>query len=215
MTLSSTVGGSPQSVITNETGTYQFSQITPGQYTFREAFPVSRHSLELSSCGPVTRTSKMPPLRGAHRDLGRSVCFRASNHKHSSPTLASSNRWQRHRTHPAVRTEAAISGSGARSGDSGLRATPRRCGCERSGCLAPAGSVSWQREFLSGAGRHGSCASVALPSRDSQWTTHRIPDDDYGEFHISVTSRKLQQSAPLLSRRRGGRDIKKKQRSLL
>ena len=37
--LSSTVGGSPQSVITNETGAYQFSQITPGQYTFSGSLP--------------------------------------------------------------------------------------------------------------------------------------------------------------------------------
>ena len=39
VSLSSTVGGSPQSVITNNTGAYQFSQITPGQYTFSGSLP--------------------------------------------------------------------------------------------------------------------------------------------------------------------------------
>jgi protein TonB len=37
--LSSTAGGSPQSVITNGTGVYQFSQINPGQYTLSGSLP--------------------------------------------------------------------------------------------------------------------------------------------------------------------------------
>ena len=39
VTLSSTAGGSPQAAITNGTGVYQFSQISPGQYTLSGSLP--------------------------------------------------------------------------------------------------------------------------------------------------------------------------------
>ena len=186
--LSSTVGGSPQSVITNETGAYQFSQINPGQYTLSGSLPgfqtfsrtvvvrsgntniedailyVERTvtSVEVSVSAPQTTTILPPP----------------------SPLRIGGNIY---RTHPAVPASKPQYPAAARAqGIQGFRATPRHRGCERAGRFAPAGSVSWRREFRPGAGRHGSGASVALPSRDSQWTTHRIPDDDYGEFHVSV-----------------------------
>ncbi len=125
-----------------------FPQINPGQYTFSGSLP----GFQTFSRTVVVRSGNTniedAVLYVARTVISVEVSVSAPQTTNIPPsTLASSNWWQHHRTHPDKPGEAAVSGSGARSGDSGLRATPRRCGCERSGCLAPAGSVSWQREF--------------------------------------------------------------------
>ena len=94
MRLSSAGGGSPQSVITNETGAYQFSQINPGQYTFSGSLP----GFQTFSRTVVVRSGNTniedAILHVARTVTSVEVSFPRLKPQPSSPTHASSNWWE-------------------------------------------------------------------------------------------------------------------------